>query len=1275
MADNDPRQLVQDARATRARLIEALRRWSEARTQDNINNLNATIAGAELRAEQLRNSLLIYPESERARIIGQAVQLEREVEEARHRLGIPSEPLVRPAKRVEPPRIRIPPRPVEDGEQELPREPEVVPLPSPPEPERMIQLRGRVGRPIDPNLLREREEEPQHRKIVKEVLLRPMIAEHPRRPVARPEEMSDIETAESRRVREVGNALSITERSLEALREARRIWRNNPPTRPNVEAIVRAIVDTERHMNDINPLVAGMIQSERDRYDMLAFNIVREDREARADINIPAPPPGRPPPPPLPGRIARPASPGKTFPYIGIGGIVPLGPRPPPPPTTSPWWTLGMRAVKNISGAVSSAGEVISGAVKSLTPVSPKPVAAAPMGDADFLFRLQTVMAVFEELRFAEALYRKNFPMGNINLNELINNSKSTITIAVLHTCRFLAASLSDVAWTGITQLVEAVRLAVLTLNTSSLTGSIPDLTPVNQKIKAARDAFVLSSLPDSPEILNIIKAVVSIVQAIQNSIDESMIVLTDSQKVFIVEYDSVVIRNVAASAVGRSTMRLPQADAATMNAVEPSIREAAKLKLPEPTADTTNIIAEQRPSRAGSSFFNSGPSVSDLGSAFDKESAAILSRTGLGRSAEISGILTSKRDVEIKRSLGITYVSDIDGNLKPTLPEQVTEGLLPFMLVANAILTASSNPVDGSPQLVPEALARIHSIDMILSLTILMSDSRRLLADNLELTFGAGYHGYFVEPTGIKVLERIAKVVADMPEWTKKIGGFSIDKTSESNMTYVERAMLSVVSVINDYCAVCRPDAKGICDLVSSFSEPAGSITNKTRVSALRRMADSALSANPRSVFGTSLARLCDVIDGLLANPANNRKRLDNIDIKGEFVKSRQGEGSAQERTYEAMNAIHKAVAGVDYNKADSVININLVIDILGNLDNLVRDMTAVVEAAPKPLLPDQQLSEVVKDLTEALKYIRDRVDGKTTLVTTWPQARKALDPNFLNAFVGFNDEIIPMIKTLYRDIGFVVRSRYIGTPRQKGQIPKTLPVAGTEDFALKTPAMQSLPKQIVKRDLVTAIVKNFPRIPGTKEWYDNLGRALQDVYGSQTTPTAVPYDDLARALAATGAITVPQMDLVLERVALPVLTGQLSGVTVPPMIINLDELAQIVYADVFIGTEILAKAIANIVPVLVRLSIGLDAKILGPAIVDAVREAKREKTTLTSSDITNLLISEAVIAGAPETIKMLTARESERESVQRRLAEAIGRVGSFRGGPPPAWTGVTLP
>jgi hypothetical protein len=927
-------------------------------------------------------------------------------------------------------------------------------------------------------------------------------------------------------------------------------------------------------------------------------------------------------------------------------------------------------------------------------------------GDPDFFFRLLRSQSALEEVRIVQSLFEEvkvwADPNNKSQLSELIKLQLELSRQMVAISCRFIAEKNAD--WPTLTHYIDTLppQINLACEGIKKLLEDIAKGLPIGDESEAIRRTQNWLEVLEKENIrFSLVNSIyTSVYNAIKTMIEnvEDLNKLTPEEKQFVAEYDATVLRNVAAQVVQFPRLRMPEIVAGSVPHVQPAIAAAKAINallgdyshekaIDVPTVDKGSFTER---------FFKTNPNVKNLTSAFDKRSAALLKKAKLGQSAEISKALTDRRTVQLTQSQEITYKSDLAGKLPPFFPVQVVDSLLPFVLAANLIFTVNPNTVDGSPTFVPVDTQRLENIDLFMEMTILMSQPERLLADNLELTFGVGDHGYFAEPEGVRIVGRFARVLEDLPDWTRKIEKISETKVSEDQVKYIERAMLSIISVITDYCAIRTAQAGGICDIIPDFTSTAPGSNNLSRANAIMKMALAALAESSKSVLGRPLENFAKQVVRVMSNLGAQTIRLTKGDIKGSFVESPVKEGTAEERLIESIDAIRALFQGVDRNATGRTLSSDLVDTFLDRLAEVIRDLS-VVAAAPANTIIADELSTIVSDLEKAMDRMRERqkdpTDSSKVGHGAWLEGKHILDPNFLKtlktATSGSPTSVLTRkIAELYRDVAFVVAAD-LKSGWGKRDIPifgslvrskqaKILPSQGTVDFAMKTPGLQNLSPLIDKTKLVEELAAQ-KKLIGGKESFDNLGKALKILYGTQVTKVAINYRRLVHFLKISD--NVSNMIVVLAPLVVWELVDGLLGKGILTSIQD-KWIRHMVYQlydemqneNLSVGTEDLGKAIAAIIP-RIPTAIVVDEVRVAQSIFNLVKQAATFKTRPSETDILRILIAEVTVAAATQLGALTRTVPGSSIILQQAVASGIARVGPFPGGSIPAWTGVSLP
>lgn len=960
---------------------------------------------------------------------------------------------------------------------------------------------------------------------------------------------------------------------------------------------------------------------------------------------------------------------------------------------------------KVTEGAIRPTGDTIATFRKSLgkvfTPQVPSP--PVPEGDPNLFTRLLSAQSVFEDLRQmlaavrATSIWHSDFNREQLGKYVVLNLRLAKQ--AVLACLRFIsekadAPSVPTSLLADIDTIRELINKSVLPNISTYLEqnenhqeikfpdGTLARLEQLLRQFTEIRQENLTQQTIDytivAEELLN----------DIGDDMPPSLTTLTKAQLDFVKYFDAVAIRNVAAVGVGRALMEFPRIDdPAVKEAVQRALESRVNLRRFSPRASSPVITSPKTPRNWRIPFIErKEPSVKDLGSGFGKKADEILKRSSLNQSPEAVEALFKKRSLQLKSSLPLSYVSDMNGTDKPVMPTQVIDSLLPFVLISNILLGVQSSS-DGSPFVDVDGIEKMRNIEDLMKIVVLMSDSRRLLADNLEVTFRASNFGYFVEPAGIKILEKVTQVVGEIPSWTKNIEKISPAKASDKDIIYLEKAMSSIVLVIDEYCSICNPQTGGLCDLLPQFFNPipAGTeVTNATRSLALRQIAERAKFSNPLSVLGTPVIRLCAAIDQVMTNVNNIRPRDKSLAKKLE-----KSEGTAEERAIKSMEAIHDLLKGVDYNAANTVIDWSIIKKFLQHLEDIIRDLTTVekVQRAIEPAKAND-IALIIGDLQAALIKVRKNSEYKAQ-ISSWVEGNRILDnsinlPNWPNDG-GFGKIIRSglFLKTLYQDITFVadkeVRRDAAQELRDKEKVGKTLPASKTLEYVKSIIDGLVLPSVIDKTELAQQIYSQSDPLPvwNGRAWYDMLSKALNDVYGGQNIKTKIDYKEL---VADTIVIdTVSRMEQQLIKSALPSLVETMTRVKPSPATLDVAHLGEKLYEELAplklnLQTELLAKAVADVLP-RIPTGVTLDFNKVAKDLAEAVQIAASKNHKPSALDITRILVADVAVAGTQATTEDLTSIPDRKTAIQEQLAAAIARVGGFAGGPPPAWTGVVLP
>lgn len=922
--------------------------------------------------------------------------------------------------------------------------------------------------------------------------------------------------------------------------------------------------------------------------------------------------------------------------------------------------------------------------VKSFSPSSSVPLAPPPVGDPNFLTLLRSVQVLVEQTRITEARINEIITTGvvwegnNSNIiHKWLEYAKDLGKLVVTASARFAAQNRIDPAVPSnlITRIDEAVLGIRVTLkeidrgldeNSRHVeTGLPPDIEAILAPIPG--NLFTTMNLGTTPDAISAMTAVQPAITSIRDSVYTSMTTLSSPEFDFVVNFDTTVLWNVAAQAVRRPLMSLPDKlppSPAVRDAIDEALNinnalrgiavRASREEIKAPTKVEKKTLRERFPWLPGGG--DKEPDVRVLSAPIDKAAEKLLEKSGLGQSAESVRLLKQRREGQIKNATPLDYVSDLTGsNGPPIFPLTSIVSLLPFVLTVN-ILLAVGETAGGAARLDTADIDRIRTIDSMREMVIVMSEAKRLLADNLEATFRASTYGYFVEPSGIKAIEGIFQVLTDLPVWTKKINSMNPTRDKEEDIIFTERAMLSTVTAMSNYCAVCNPGAGSVCDLVVEFNNPA--TTNLTRAEVLREMAMAAENAHQYSVLGKPLIALCDAVDLLLTNPNYVNVRRPTLDYSGSGS-VKKSVNTAEDRLDESIDGIHKLLSGVDYSNPTRPLSQDLIEKIVINLDDIVRDLRAIQRASSSSLV-----ETVANDFATALKQIKSRLDGKgTPSDDIWKEAdRLSRDPSIITrlSVPGSPSSwttAVSKLPQLYTDVAFIVQSKYkISVLGRRQPTSKNLPIgAGVKNI----PGLDKLPPLVNKESLIKAL--------GDTTGVDTarlaiLGEAINRVYGTQITPTQVDYDAIAHGFEAASNIEDMQVELIFS--ALPILVDHLARKSISSTYPIGDIGAELYTSGLIIPTQDLGTALSE---VLSRIppGINLDSTRVANAIVDT---ARKTKTIPRIDELVKILITQVTIASLSSTAT--TVSPSVPSDFQERLAAALIRVG---GRLPPAWTGIT--
>ena len=816
-----------------------------------------------------------------------------------------------------------------------------------------------------------------------------------------------------------------------------------------------------------------------------------------------------------------------------------------------------------------------------------------------------------------------------------------------------------------------------------------------------------LGKIPIQAPVILIVQTIIT--EVLDNPYAQN---LTNDQKTFVVQYHTTALRNIIAIYLGHLPMPMPYPDVVTAGikkAVSVIYRNYKNFmtRFRIPTEKTIEVPVEKVIPTPRSGFLLADPGLHELGGAFDKKTAELLKKSQLGQSPEVTARLAARRQQELRTTMPLTYVTDVKGASKPKFPSKVTSSLLPFVIVANFLLQITRDPTDGSPSLSGSLITKIHQVDSIMDLVLTMSESKRILADNLEMTFKANNFGYFIEPKGLKAVERIAALLEDMPKWTNQIAGMTTEKFNPDKVSYIERAMISVHSALSAYCEVCLPDSAGVCGYMEQFLvppvDPKGKpleISNVTRFEALSQILDE-IRRIPGSILTKPLSSLLTVINPFMKVPAFMTRLVDSINVDGKVVKAATDETSALRRAEKTLKQIDALLSPFDPTDLGRTFSAKLIDKLLELLTTLRSDLTTEANAnAPATPAISKDLLEVASDIATAISQLEARQqDTENAPRGMWEPAKKLNDPyKFLPDLIpasgsaglshlelrlmNLRAPIIQLYRILFSVISGNIAKRQgffsrAPTPASRGSKITPLPGNSTVEQIIKFDSMKRLPPLIDATILVNAIKhKTGAAFPTDANFYNVLSQALNDVYGGITVEIPVNYQQIADRLST--AITTRRLDryifgeFLIGDPLMQLVTTLNGGIHVSLSKVDFLSLGILLYVNhVSPRTQDLAQAVVSV------------ANFLRDGNVVDIPEANKlikkrfgkQSSRITSGDLAIDLVASTLKDGVFSAGPLLQLTSMEQQNtLQRRLAEALTKTPVPRGLSPPTWTGVMI-
>lgn len=783
-----------------------------------------------------------------------------------------------------------------------------------------------------------------------------------------------------------------------------------------------------------------------------------------------------------------------------------------------------------------------------------------------------------------------------------------------------------------------------------------------------------------------------------------------ESELGFIINVNTIGMRNVIAFQFNYLGIPLPAVKFSALSRFaqhEIAVIVEANQNIPGTGASITRSgLSTTEPAEQSRLLFSrSSPDVKS--SRLTDKAARILTESGIWQAENTTQILNARRRAQLQRVFVPSYTSDLEGRRHPPeLPrEQATSGLLPFVLVANELLLSTSSEESrsrGETILSKSSQVVIISILQLINLINSMSSWKRLLADDLEISVGSRVFGYFVQSRGETLINKFGNLLIDLSNnWIPKIEKFKNSELSDADAGYMERAMLAVSGLIQEFSVMTS------AALIDSGSVALDELdNNRDRLTKLMYIHDYIKRNNSRSVLVTPLSHLIDAVRTLLgASPKNETVRVRSLTQSGELkVQDSSLERRLLRHLTTAINVFNiepkptGAYAVYPYKLPGLMISPEILDKMLPLLIALRNDISLWKDNTKNVKVQEEFLA-VIDDLNAAVELLTIKRNNRSEQQIGSPWDPKAVkdqatgvvdlknvlsslipDPAIAPPYPAKTEEFHKIHQNfvlLYEKLMYIFNA---GVSARKGKIPKlslidtsaTVKVFGGEFRILNDPNFQNLPSVININLLAEAMSKAGWLIDVQETLYSDLSVILRLIYTGLDN-IKIDYSQLIDAIRRGGNAVSRAQEVI--KIVLPEVVkdfaGHLNFGLLQPN--DIADIGAMIYRDLYSQYQNVIPHTGDIANAIIKVVNRIPKGVLVDAsdIADALIEiTKGSKTRPTLIDLIRALIIKITEKGSPRMSVIIQKLPSQRDELQKRLAKALASVG----GTPPQWTGIKI-
>lgn len=668
-----------------------------------------------------------------------------------------------------------------------------------------------------------------------------------------------------------------------------------------------------------------------------------------------------------------------------------------------------------------------------------------------------------------------------------------------------------------------------------------------------------------------------------------------------------------------KSSSQLPTADTSISPESENTITPSSPQQLPatSPSASQPVVTLESVKSRIVSSL----PRRSTGGGSPTRKPSTVsrFITSATTSSGALQRIRQENADETISypRKSGFT---DINVDLK--FPETKSQNLLPFIVVSKQLINLEDSTREGFPELNPDTVRRINKVDKLIELVMMMSDTRHFFARNMEDTFDATYLGYFVEPAGIAVIDKLMSLPESLDEWSKRFGKIGRD-LDQKRMIEIEESMLSIFDLVTEYCHISRGS---ICTKSGAAKD------NRERIEYLKDFSDSI--TYQKSFLKRPLKNYVEVLLNISAtNPNFNDKKIGKTSGTDEEVYT-------EERILKNLAQMTQLIKP----GATTVLLKQTVDSFINSLNQLIVDLTTLSLSVNDR--KKQELSIVVDDLKNAIDILivkrkKEKIKG------SWNGATRNFDTEFPN----LEKVIIDAFRILYYQISFVISAPIEGGGGDLNLKP-AIPLPELTKSLRELPEVKALKSQTqIDVDAMIGALRANLSFPKDLPLFGDVVLALTKVYRGVTQLVSINYVGIADQVNSVDEQTANQFAGAFMNTLVEQLTGSTRN--------NFGEKLYIALPDIHTNEPPLTQDIIDII-------ISSEFKVHDDLVIQDLAKI----IPPTRENLVKIMLANQTIEGTKEIYTM----PNNGDIFQELYIKALDK---YDGGPmttrdPPEWTGI---